>query len=222
MQRFPYLTLPMVLVLVGTISNTIGAVWTMYRQNRERAESAEARAEAEKALRQKTEEIAQLNREIAASVTGGDSYPCVRVVGGPMGIGDTPLLTVLNAGRYPLYDVSVRIVDFDLFQEKVEHNPSLRIEDVLAAQKSYQLGNLGASQVHLLERVQLPSDGHAKGFTISLLARNGSVTQALRFRRVNGTWVFAFKVMRDDAHSTVLLESVEPTFPRNPDGSVAW
>lgn len=58
---------PMVLVFVGAILSAAGAFWTAARQ----VQSANQRAEFEKALREKTDEINELNKQIAANVTVG-------------------------------------------------------------------------------------------------------------------------------------------------------
>ena len=76
MSRMPaYLTLPTLLVLGGAILSAVGAFVVTVRQNQEKLKSASQRAQFESELRSKSDEIASLNREIAASITGGDSFP---------------------------------------------------------------------------------------------------------------------------------------------------
>src|SRR5882762_1540173 len=88
---------PTILIFIGGIIAAIGAVWASYDQNT-----------ANKKLEQKNEEIARLNRETANAVTGGDSYCYL------MPIANIPeMVTVIQKGEFPLYDVSVRVVDLD-------------------------------------------------------------------------------------------------------------
>jgi len=65
-----YLTLPTLLVLAGAILSAVGAFVVTVRQNQEKLKSASQRAQFESELRSKSDEIASLNREIAASITG--------------------------------------------------------------------------------------------------------------------------------------------------------
>jgi len=88
---------PTILVFIGGIIAAIGAVWASYDQN-----------ETNKKLDQKNEEIRRLNRETANAVTGGDSFCYI------MPLANLPgTVSVVQKGRFPLYDVSVRIVNLD-------------------------------------------------------------------------------------------------------------
>src|SRR5262245_49338891 len=103
-----YLSLPMILLLLGAILSAAGAFIATYKQNREKAQSAIQRAQFESELRAKSDEIAELNRTIAKSITGGDSYCYLRLANLHS---QGALLNLIHQGKYPLYDISIRIVD---------------------------------------------------------------------------------------------------------------
>jgi hypothetical protein len=69
----------MILVLPGAFLSAIGAFLAAYRDNQEKIQSANQRAQFERELRTKSDEIAGLNRQIAQSITGGDSYCYLRL-----------------------------------------------------------------------------------------------------------------------------------------------
>jgi len=67
--------LPAIVVLVGVLITAIGAFL-----------SSSERTDFERELRKKSDEIAALNRQIAASVTGGDSFCYVQF--GSLGVAE--------------------------------------------------------------------------------------------------------------------------------------
>jgi len=98
----------MVLVLIGGVLSAVGAFVATMRQNQEKAQSATQRAQFEKGLREKSDEIAELNKQIAAQVTGGDSY-CTLFVSAPGKDSNQSGIILISHGQYPVYDVSVKI-----------------------------------------------------------------------------------------------------------------
>ena len=103
----PYLTWPTIVVLFGAILTAVGVFVAAIKQNQEKLDSANQRARFETELRSKSEEIAALNREIAASVTGGDSFP-IAMYRPPIDarINDPNILSVdiRVEGKYPIFD----------------------------------------------------------------------------------------------------------------------
>lgn len=174
----------------------------------------------EQELRAKSDEIASLSRTIAASVTGGDSF-CYLDLGLGDGMINTPLLTLVHQGKYPLYDVGIRIVDL----EKLDLvKGDSKLEKMALVGKNLNVGNVGPSQAQPMEELQLPS-ADRQGYNVFISARNGFVTQLIRLQRINGYWKLATKVTRDfyeDKKSVVLLEKVDPEFPRDKTGQVQW
>lgn len=212
-MQIQYISVPMILVCVGAILSVIGTFWATYDQ-----------AKGERELKEKTEEIARLNAELAATVTGGNAFPSITVVSSKGSIPDNPNLIVSNDGKYPLYDVAIRIVDLDVFHEKVEANPESTIEDVFAAQFTASLGNIAPNQIAHVGRLQLPKEKDLKGYNFFISARNGAVTQEFRFRRVGGTWRAATRISKEDLNGSrvILREAIDNGFPRNAEGSVTW
>lgn len=205
---------PAALVLVGALLSAIGGFWATARQQRLTAEAAEQRAQFERELRMKSDEIASLNRQIAASITGGDGFTYLDVI--PEGDGFALLL--LNGSEFPAYDVSIRIVDVDtlnrLGRQMAASAAFARSQLVVGA------GNVGPKQVALIGR--LPDKwSDIAAFNVFIGARNGFVTELLRRRKVDGEWHRAIRVTRD-RDGAILYERVDPKFPRNAQGEVDW
>jgi hypothetical protein len=207
-----YFSGPMIIVFVGAgISfvgagiSAIGVLW-----------SSSDRTRYERELRQKSEEIAALNREIKDSVIGGDSF-CHIVLSNLSA--RTALLGVINQGRYPLYDVSIRIVDLEKFDR---FGGTFTLENMAQTDTLLSVGNLGPSHTAMWRKWPLP-DADQQRYNTFISARNGFVTQILRLRRVNGEWKSATKVQRDiDPNAIVLYERIDPEFPRDAAGQVQW
>lgn len=217
MKLIPTVTLPMVLILAGAITAAVGTFLLYARQNSDRLKAAEERARFETELRAKSDEIAALNQKIADSVTGGDSY-CYFFVGRPGSKSQLADLLLMTHGAYPLYDVSVKIDDVqklvDLVQAKsasgeLPYDSMLLANQALGQASSVSsLGNIGPNQAAHFGALDLSGRTKAS-WNIYFTARNGAVTQFVRFLRVGATWKFAFRVARGDE---VLKEHVDEGF----------
>lgn len=213
-----YVAFPMILIFVGAISSAVGAFWTAARQ----VKSANQRADFEKELRLKTEEIAELNKQIAANVTGGDSY-CTLFVSAP-GESNQSGLILMNQGKYPVYDISVKIDDvehlIDVAKNELGSAGSWAQSRALLAKASivFLPGNLGPGQATELGVLQLPTT-EKQSYNVQITARNSYVIQTLRFRRVNGEWKRAEKIMVNGVEHE---PTIDPAFPRNDKGQVGW
>lgn len=178
-------------------------------------------------LRRRSDEIAELNKTISATVTGGDSY-CYFLVGHPSNKTNSVDLMLMTEGKYPLYDVSIKIDDVEKllnivmtqtengnrpFQSMTEANTFM-----LQASRVIKVGNIGPSQAMELGSLQLP-DTDKQSFNISILARNGYVFQIVRFRRVKGEWKRAIQVHHNGKN---VHETIDAEFPRNADGKIQW
>jgi hypothetical protein len=211
-----YFSLPMILVLFGAILSAAGVFLATLRQNQEKAQSAVQRAQFESELRAKSDEIAKLNRTIAESITGGDSY-CYVQLGNASRRG--ALLAIIHQGAYPLYDVVVRIADL---------NDGNREPTLAALGRILTIGNMPPGLASMQGTVTLP-DRDLLRYNIFISARNGSFTELLRMRYIDGAWRTAMKVMKDNysetdpnAAPTLLKEEVDPEFPRNRNSEVEW
>lgn len=169
-------------------------------------------------LAEKSNEIARLNREVAKSITGGNSFCYLALTLGG-GETNTPNIVFVHKGRYPLYDVGVRIVDLEKWGRL---GKKLTMQDLRQTDTYINLGNLSRNQVSLKGTLKLPDSGQQR-FNIFFSARNGFWNQALRLKRVSGHWRMASKVTRRLNGKTVTVyRKVDSDFPRNEAGQVNW
>jgi len=119
-----YITVPMILIALGAFLVVAGSFWATLRENRDKIQFANERAEFEKELRAKSEEIAKLNIFIKESITGGDSY-CYIYFGDAGNNMITPIIH--HEGKYPLYDITIRLIDMDLWGEGQKENDQEKI-----------------------------------------------------------------------------------------------
>jgi len=202
--------LPAIVVLVGALITAIGALW-----------SSSERTEFERALRDRSDEIAALNRQIAASVTGGDSF-CYVQVSSPDDAGvNTATLMLLHQGEYPLYNVDVRIVNLQDFRQ-ASNQERYMMQNL---SETIRVGDLIPGSAVPIKYEQL-STGDEQDFNVFINARNGFFTQLLRRRRVDGNWKVATRVMKSPTDGREppihIHEKVEDGFPRNERGEVDW
>ena len=191
---------PTIVIFIGGIIAAIGAVWAAYDQNKSTEQ-----------LRQKNEEIARLNQETANAVTGGDSFCYL------MPLGNHPEMALLiHNGKYPLYDVSVRIVDLD---DPALAKPTL---SMLAA-NTINIGNVPANSSQVLSSVIKPGSDR-KRLNIFFSARNGFYTQELGMILRSGQWKSATRVTRNlpDGKSETVLTKIDPEYPKEEDASIDW
>lgn len=188
-------------IFVGAFISAAGALWASGQQ-----------AQFERELRVKSDDI-------AASITGGDSFCYLWFVSGG-GSPNEPILMLIHQGKYPLYDVQLDILD-------VEKGDQLRmpltVEGVLAqAHTILNVGTMSPGQVRMSGRWHLP-DGQGQRYQVDILARNGVVNQSIRLQRVNSHWKQATKVTRRQGDVVVsLLEKADPEFPRDNAGAIRW
>jgi hypothetical protein len=187
-------------------SDEIAALYqTLAESQRELREKADVQAEAQTQLRLKSEEIAELNRHIAnaqielrkrsdevaelnrtiaASVTGGDSY-CYLTLShlGP----NNAIIVIVHQGNYPLYDVSIRMVDLDKYEEVSRKFPNSTFESLKLSETNIPVGNLSPGQARLMHSMQTSTADKFR-HNIFISARNGMFTELLRFAKVEGVW----------------------------------
>jgi hypothetical protein len=196
---------PAMVVAFGALVAAAGGFWASLRQSNFNME-----------LREKSEEIARLQRENASLITGGDSFAYASFqIFSPDGtninayaIPDEVLLNplIIHKGQYPLYDVAVRFADFRM--QPIDTSPT------------YPIGEIPVG-VGTMTKIQLQHPGKANDieFNIFFSARNGLWDQFLRMRWVGNGWASANKVMRG---SKEIYREVSANFPRQQDGSVDW
>ncbi|MBZ0168231.1 hypothetical protein MELA_02294 [Candidatus Methylomirabilis lanthanidiphila] len=187
---------PTILVFVGAILGAAGVLWSS-------VQSAE-----------KDREIARLNAEIQSQITGGDSFCYVRTTSVKPG-GD-PVIVVIHKGKFPLYDVQIRI--WEPAQLK-----SFSYDELMRSSTILNLGNLSPGVVALQGPYKLNGRSEV-ALAAQITARNGSFQQTLLVKKVKGEWLSAVKVSKlvDESGKGPLLEEADNGFPRGTDGAIAW
>lgn len=221
---------PAIIICIGVILTAIGGIWAALREENEKIQNAEERAKFERELRGKSDEIASLNRDIAAYSRGEGSYcyfePTVS------SSHNAVLPALINVGKNPLYDVRIRIV-LDPHKRILPEGGKATydiLDEIMRTETRIDVGNLAPSNVpdnaypSLILKWDLPHSEERRAYNVFFSARNDYFTQYLRFWRVKGRWFVASKVFRQLAgeEGTVLKELVQPGYPRNPDGSIDW
>lgn len=173
---------PAIVVAIGAVIAVIGAFWASVEQSR-----------SQKQLSGKNEEIANLNRQIAQTITGGDSY-CYVEFSHNAGF-DYPFLKLIQVGDYPLYDISVVVRDLDDYEYRKEGNPT--IEDLEKAEFSFPTRNLSPGDQVNLYRLPISASETKKRYEIFIASRNGTVKEFVRLEKIQNKWKIAMKVQRE-------------------------
>ncbi|MDO8644082.1 MAG: hypothetical protein Q7S00_03825, partial [bacterium] len=141
---------PATIILTGAILVALGGFWAGVRNNA-----------IQNKLQEKTEEISKLNKHIVASVTGGDTYPYIRVEFAhiPRGL---VILTLMSEGENPLYDVGVNLIDSDKYKFKddiayAEYLKRLK-GGIDEGRKSMRIGNFRPNEVRNLSSFMMEDE----------------------------------------------------------------
>lgn len=126
---------------------------------------------------------------------------------------DENYLSISHQGSYPLYDLTIRVVDLDKFN--LHSGNPLQAQDF---EQTFSVGTLLPNQINNLCKLTISEQETSKNFNIFFSARNGMFHEQLRLKKINHEWVSALKVDRDKT----LLEAVSDKYPRNDDGQVEW
>ena len=154
--------------------------------------------------------------ELRQFATGGDSYCIVELHNlKPDG---SSILGISDLGRYPLYDVSVQVVDATAYFRLPEE---ARAYLGAATVVNESVGNLAPDQMRMLRYWQLPPSVEAQDYNVSISMRNGNLFEFIRCRKIAGRWVQAVR-LQHVPDGKVLKEYVDSSFPRGPGGEMAW
>ncbi len=224
------------LIVVGGILTIGGAAGTTLLQGAQQAESEKKNSKILSLTQQlltksdeivglnrkiagKNDEIAKLNRELMSSVIGGNSF-CYLLPLLKQGI---PSFTLVHQGKYPLYDLTVRIVDVDkseALQEKGHYFENLFDDAIYSA----NIGTLVPNSGQLLNEVKFQPKRTLR-FNIFFSVRNGMFIQFLRIQRIGNEWKTAFKVFvirPKEKKERTIFEKIDEGYPRNEKGLVQW
>lgn len=147
---------------------------------------------------------------IFSQIIGGNSFCFANLSQSYLGERN---LTIMHQGDYPLYDLTVRVVDLDKFNE-YSGNP----EYAHVFEKTFSIGTMLPKQFNNLCTVSISDQENSKSFNIFFSARNGMFHELLRLKKINNEWVSAIKVDREKT----LLESVSDNYPKNTAGEIEW
>jgi hypothetical protein len=157
------------------------------------------------------------------TMTGGDNYCSIITL---QSESNSVPLYVYNEGRYALRGVKARMVDLEKFNAFVKANPNPTIEEVTTAgTTSFNIGDMAPHTGSLIGRYSLA--GEHQGLNIFFSALNGLWAETFRRCQVNGRWVTAIKVTREEFGKNgkwserTLQEKIDPDYPRIA-GRVQW
>lgn len=169
-----------------------------------------------------TEEIANLQRTTAQYISGGDSF-CIAA----FAFDETKkaLLGLIHKGKYPLYDLTVRITDVDDFQS-VPHKGELSASDFIKLSQRdtvIQVGTLTPNHTQMFVMGRYPTDDSKIRYNIYYSARNGDFTQIYRSVLINGKRVTATEISSGViSKGKVLYKKVDAEYPRDESGRIKW
>jgi len=203
MKSFLQLLLsPSGVIFIGVILAAIGALWASQQQ-----------VGFERHLRAKSDEIANLNREIANIVTGGNSF-CYITIASLDPNTNRGILTIVHQGEHPSYDVTARIVDL----QKSRQVKKWTLETMQKTETILQIGNIPKGAVHIISSFDL-GDSQDRDFNIFFASRGGFFEQLLRMRKINSKWVTATQVKKS---GEILFEKIDDDFPKTEQGQIQW
>lgn len=217
-----------VYITFSVITIIVGQVFTFCGQQIVNNKSTQQLQDLSKENIKLNKEAAQLARKNTAIITGGDSY-CYFLPFRPSEKTNTVDLMLTTEGEYPLYDVSVKIDDVEKMmgivkkeyeEGKLPYDSMTQSMKMLAqASKIIEVGNLGSNQAMQMSGIKIPLAVDKKSYNIQITARNGTIVQFIRFRKINNQWKMANKVMRN---GEVLKEFIDSDFPQDKDQKIDW
>jgi hypothetical protein len=167
--------------------------------------------------------ISKLAEEGINSTTGGSGYCYMSFPGNTMGLqASNPIF--LNMGKFPLYDISARIVDLVKEERLKESNKNVDpIEAMALAGTKVIIQHLAVNAAYS-SGVVIPftPDAQQRSFNIFFDARNGFWSEELRYRFVSGHWTIAYRMSNIDPKTHKRVEVVSNDFPRGKNGDVDW
>lgn len=142
---------------------------------------------------------------------------------------DTLLTCILkHYGKYPIYDLHIRLVDSDKLTsigEKYLSDSQFNIPEKEFKKAEYMIykpflfkrgqGNMDS------EYMNIPLNAKHLSFSIFFTARNGEWHQYASFYRIDNKWLYATKVTITYS-DIVLYENIPKNFPKDKNGNPIW
>jgi hypothetical protein len=193
---------PSTIVLVGAVIAAVGVFWADAQKSRQEMENLKREATLHKELAdksdelaRKSDEIAALNKELLNSVTGGEGYPKLMMIGG---LNSRIILYLMNSGKYPLPDVTATVFFISDSEASRKANPTFDFFELRALEsqstKTVNVGTLlPSAPFSLLPDFKLPDDMDEYSLEITTDARNGVVKNLVMFKKnPQGAWQWGF------------------------------
>ncbi len=162
----------------------------------------------------KSGKIEQLNDFILSSVTGGESYCYLLPMFDDMSGRQRFFLT--HEGKYPVYDIQVRIINISMlgqlpfdkllpkgniskenWQRMVRKRDLWQEFHVLRNQAEilFALATLTPGTGFFINGHQLPEGAEKQEYLVDIFARNGKVSQEIRYVKEKGSWKISMRVV---------------------------
>lgn len=123
-----------------------------------------------------------------------------------------------HRGKYPVYDVTIRTLDMASSDGIAGWTKARTLR---YAPRLSQFAVVTESMRAFLSAPLEPTGPHATyGFLIE--TRNGSFLQQTRLVKLESTWVQATRVVSHPDQTIILVQQIDPAFPRNQYGQVEW
>jgi len=164
--------------------------------------------------------LSKQQQETINNITGKDSYCFLMLT---MKADIIAELKLVNAGKYPMSDVVINIVD----SNKLSDSPT--IEEIQAQTKTALFSNLTPRIVYPVGDLIFSNNEKVK-YIAHIYHKYGTFTQFLKIEKVNGEWKQATKVEKtfpqEEGGSFPPPEKVyyyiDPAYPTNAKGEVEW
>jgi len=132
-------------------------------------------------------QLARSTETLYGSLTGGSSF-CELIIQ-PIGP-NVAEMTLVSHGDFPLYELSLRIVDLDLFgQTKIK-----TFDDFAKTQVILNVGNMQPHSAKIIGQLTSDFSKEYKAFNVFFNARNGFFTQGTRLFKINNSWKGATEI----------------------------
>ena len=155
------------------------------------------------------DELEAKTQHMIGYITGGSSYLYFM----PLQVqGNKIMWIACHSGEYPLHQVTVRVVDLERLRNGNRRKRSLDFESTHKLGDVHRGTNLPLCENDIDGRDEL-------SFNIFTHARNGKITQETQFVRVEGKLLTALRIT---GSMGIMREEVDPNFPRNEQGKIAW
>lgn len=145
-------------------------------------------------------------QELTSHMNGGNSFCAFSI--NLQGTDQSYWLAEIH-GKYPMYNVSARVIDLDLYDE-TSSEPQRE-----GAETYIEIGDLSLNSAHISKLFELGNSG-SRRFNVFILAKNGVIVQNIKYKLVDGEWTWATKVFDDSGE----LARQDHNFPPDDVGNI--